>query len=120
MEEKKAKPIHIRSTKEYLVVFVNLELLPRGLFLHSCWVPVLENYLKYWNAMRLRQEMRLIVCWNGTKGGQGSKSRLFQRMQNLGISLGWMVGRFPYLDRQYRSVGISPCPDTYRTGKRRL
>src|SRR5258708_21646019 len=93
MDERILRLTRIRSTNEYLDLFVNLELLLRDLSTHSYWVQELENYLKCLNAIRNRPKKRLIVCLKGTRVGNNSGRYSSQEMQAMGTSLGWTVVR---------------------------
>src|SRR6266404_3219560 len=93
---KQTKPIHIRSTKKYLVLSVDIGKLPRDLFTHSSWEQDFLNFLKFWNAQTNKPKKLLQIFFGDIQDLNISKKVLFQQMRNAGISLGWTVVRLPY------------------------
>src|SRR5712664_2395141 len=91
MDERIIKATRIRLTKEFLDVYVNLELLLKGSYTLYSLAQELENYLRCLNVIKSRPEKRLIVCYNVTLVGLGLRKRLYLMMQLRAISLDWTV-----------------------------
>src|SRR5579862_9330900 len=85
------KPIHIRLTSEYLVVYANLGQVRKGSFMHFSWVLASGSFLRFWNAQKPRHKKLLIVCLNDTPAGNGLRKTIFREMRAVGTSLGWTV-----------------------------
>src|SRR5713226_651764 len=118
MAKRLKRPIRIVSTKEYLVVFVRVGLRLKGLYMRSCSVPVWESLLKFWMLRHHRQKMHLIVFHGDIQGLPVLKKQLYRRMQDLAISLGWMVVKSRSLVTQKDREDILLCLGIYKTVKR--
>src|SRR6266404_4810351 len=101
------KPIRIALTKEYLVMFVDLEPLPNASSTLSYSAQGFQNLLRYWDAQRPRPNKHLIVSFPATRGGQRSNRRFSRRMQGEAILLGWTVERCVYQQTMKGRVNIS-------------
>src|SRR5437879_2559897 len=90
------KPIHIHSTNGYWEVFVNLELLPKGLFMHYSWGQELGSLLKSLLAQKPKQKKLLLGFFEDTQVSKSSKKRLCLKMLDGVISSGLMAERLPF------------------------
>lgn len=100
-----------------LVVFVNLELLPRDLFTPSYSGPGRRSFLRFWGAKHRKPKMLLVVYWDDTKDGSVLKTKYSLKIRNAAISKGWTVVRSASPESKIVIDDISRCPDTFRTAK---
>src|SRR6185312_14262177 len=114
---KMTKPIHILLTKEYLVVSVSLVRLLSGSSTLFSLVQDCGNCLKSWSALNPNAKKLLIVSLEDTPVGPLLRRLIFQRMRNVGTSLGWMVARSGSPDKIWGSDAISLCLATYKMVK---
>src|ERR1700735_5597110 len=105
------KPIHIRLTSEFLVVYVDLETLLNDTFMHYCSERVYSNWLQYWTQKNRKRRRLLIVSLHGTQVSQTSKKVEYRRMQSAATSLGWMVARYQSREEILAIVNILRCQD---------
>src|SRR5260370_17534318 len=89
------RPIHIRLTRESLVVSVNVDKLSRDLFMRVSWEREFKSWLKSWKHPYPRHNKHLIVSWNGTLGLHHYRHKKSLRMRAMASSLGWTVAAYP-------------------------
>src|ERR1700692_2036955 len=90
------KPIRIRSTSEYLELYVNLELLLSDLYMPSYSAQAIGSWLKFWSAQKPNVKKHLNVFYRDTQDGSGLKTFTYHKMHVAATSLGWTVGKSEY------------------------
>src|ERR1700739_3404511 len=111
------RPIHIALTRELLVIYVDLDRLPRELYIRSSLAGSVIKYLKFCDVQYPKRKKRLVVYLGATKDSRNSNGRLFLVMRREATSLDWTVEKYRSLEKMYQRRNILQCLATSRMEK---